>query len=110
MSTSPLPARSARIVSWIALVLGVLTLLTLCLALSMALRHAGGRSSPGAGFAFLFVTTYLYVFGPVSLIIGLVGIKMSASGQSARKRCWFAVAVGAVALLVALMFGVLPLV
>ncbi len=98
---------SARLVSYLAIVVSLFVLFGLALAGFLAFQLVStGAGSPDGGFAFLFVTTWLLVLGVISIIVGGVGMGMARGAPIERRRCWYAVAFGLVALVIGATFGV----
>lgn len=99
-------SRTANVVLWIALVLGVLCSLALGFAALLAMTvvvelQVGGGS--GGGFAFLFVVSWLAILGLLATIFGVIGLYWS---KWSSRRGWFATIVGIASLVVGFSFGV----
>ncbi len=107
MTDTPQASTSARLVSYIAVVVTLFVLLGLSMAGALAFQIiAATTTQPGDGFAFLFVTTWLLVLGIISVIVGGVGMGMAQGAPVERRRCWYAIAFGLVALVIGATFGV----
>lgn len=97
----------ARLVSYVAIVVSLFVLFGLLLAGVLAFQLVtAGASTPGGGFAFLFVTTWLLILGVISIIVGGIGMGMARGAPLERRRCWYAIALGLVALVIGATFGV----
>ena len=105
--TATTPASTAaRLVSYLAVVLTIFVLLGLAMAGAVAFRMVSGGAESNEGFVFLFMTTWLLLLGILSVIVGGVGMGMARGAAAERRRCWYAIAFGLVALVIGATFGV----
>lgn len=106
MTETPQASTAARLVSYLAVVVAIFVLIGLSLAGIIAFQLIAGGSGSGDSFAFLFVTTWLLLLGVISIVVGSVGMVIARGAPAERKRCWYAIALGLVALAIGATFGV----
>ncbi|MFK8032324.1 MAG: hypothetical protein AB8G18_19010 [Gammaproteobacteria bacterium] len=104
--TTPTPiSTSAQLVSQLAVVVSLFVLLGLLVAGAIAFQFIADPES-NVGFAFLFVTSWLLILGVIAVVIGAVGMKMARGASVERRRNWYCIALGLVALAMGATFGV----
>lgn len=106
MTATTQVSAAARLVSYLAVVVSLFIFIGLSLAGVFSFQLVASGSGPEDGFAFLFITTWLLVLGVISVIVGGVGMKLARGAPVERRRCWYAIALGLVALAMGATFGV----
>ena len=106
MTATTRASSDARLVSYLAVVVAIFVLIGLSLAGIIAFQMIAAGTGSDDGFAFLFITTWLLVLGVISVIVGGVGMVIARGAPAERRRCWYAIALGLVALAIGATFGV----
>lgn len=73
-----------------------------------ALMEMYQHSGSGAGFALLFATTWLALFGTAALVSGGLALVLANDSSTPwhKRRCWIAVLLGLLVAAIGLYFGV----
>ncbi len=106
MTATSQASTAARLVSYLAVVVSIFDLIGLSVAGVLAFQMIADGATSEGGFAFLFVTTWLLILGVISIVVGGVGMAVARGAPVERRRCWYGIAFGLVALAIGATFGV----